>query len=342
MRNRARAAAALGPSGAGVLVVGRSSNLSFLSGVPRVEIHGARPFFPQALFFPEDLSVHLQALVPPEWPLAPSTFLLPQTWDPARLANLFATVRDVGAAPVVAVDGLTPGYRQMLAASFPRCRVVFADEVLARVRSVPDPVHLDRMRRVLEHMRRRAHPVLSGVAGGAGSQPGPRAAHLAGDLVSAMLADGGTCPTPVVRLGEPDEQGPRWGRAVAGSPVAPVLAVDVTASVEGHLVGFATTVALDGHGRLAKARSAWQALRDEVVERLRSGANLREAVATGADGPHAASLSWAGSGMDPLPDGEAGTPDGAVLSFQATATARGATYFGRAMIVMNGPATGLL
>jgi Xaa-Pro dipeptidase len=130
-----------------VLVLGREGNARFVSDVTRLWLAGTRPFAPGCVVVRETGAVHLLSVtdfgVPAE---IPPERLYPMSWNPANIMGAVATIPGVSGAQRIGVDGLTPLFEQLFAATFPNAQLADGEGVMRAARNVKSAAEIARIR----------------------------------------------------------------------------------------------------------------------------------------------------------------------------------------------------
>ncbi|GAC1311625.1 MAG: M24 family metallopeptidase [Acidimicrobiales bacterium] len=130
-----RLLAAMGEDGLDALILGRPANIAFASGARQLWTAGARPFGPGCVVVAATGRVHLLSVwdegVPAE---IGHDDLYGLSWNPANLLKDLQAIEGLSGCRSVATDGLSPGFRQFLAAIAPEAQVVDGGPALRRAR----------------------------------------------------------------------------------------------------------------------------------------------------------------------------------------------------------------
>ncbi|HEY4398387.1 MAG TPA: M24 family metallopeptidase [Acidimicrobiia bacterium] len=277
-----------------VLVLGREGNARFVSGATRLWLAGTRPFAPGCVVVRETGAVHLMSVtdfgVPPDIPAAT---LYPMSWNPANIMSAVAAMPGVSGAGSIGVDGLTPLFDQLLAATFPEAQLTDGEAVMRaarRVKSPHDIEHIGAAITIAEDALAAAVEVL---------RPGVREVELKGVFEERMCRSGTTTPAFEGAFSVVDDDGPT--RRLASDRVIS----------EGDLVAMSAGALLDGwEGSLARTRpcgaptpqhrdrlARWETAWTQLVDRCRAGARAGALRATAG-----ASVHGVGLGVEALED----------------------------------------
>jgi Xaa-Pro aminopeptidase len=133
--------------GVDVLLLGREGNARYVSGARRLFLAGERAFAPGCVVVGESAEVHLLSNtdfgIPDE---IPHSNLYPTSWNPATFVGRVTTIPGVPEAKWVAVDGLTPLFEGLLAASLPDATLVDGEAVMRAARRIKTPEEVDLIR----------------------------------------------------------------------------------------------------------------------------------------------------------------------------------------------------
>jgi len=133
--------------GVDVLLLGREGNARYVSGARRLFLAGERAFAPGCVVVRESGEVHLLSNTDFGVPRAiPHRNLYPTSWNPATLIGRVTAIPGVKDGSRVGVDGLTPLFEGLLAASLPDATLVDGEALMRATRRIktPDEVELIR------------------------------------------------------------------------------------------------------------------------------------------------------------------------------------------------------
>jgi Xaa-Pro dipeptidase len=123
-----------------VLLLGREANARTVSDAARLWLAGTRPFSPGCVVVRSSGAVHVlsntDTVVPPGFPVER---LYGVTWNPEKLISALDAIKGVRAARRVAVDGMSPMAKSLLARIVPVAEVVDAGPLFAELWGVADP-----------------------------------------------------------------------------------------------------------------------------------------------------------------------------------------------------------
>ncbi|HEY3095392.1 MAG TPA: M24 family metallopeptidase [Acidimicrobiia bacterium] len=172
-----------------VLVLGRESNARFVSDATRLWLAGTRPFAPGCVVVRGTGAVHLMSVtdfgVPPD---IPGAQLYPMSWNPANILGTVAAIPGVSGARRIGVDGLTPLFEQLLAATLPNAEVVDGEAAMRAARRVKSPAQIDRIRDAISVAEDALGAAVDAL------QPGVSERELKGVFEERMCQLGATTP----------------------------------------------------------------------------------------------------------------------------------------------------
>jgi Xaa-Pro aminopeptidase len=233
---RARVLAAMDDAGIDVLVVGREANARYISGTPRLWTAGSRAFGPGCVLVRSTGAVHLLSTwdegVPDD---IPHDHLYGITFNTMNFVDVLQHIAGASAASTVAIDGLTPGFAQLLPKAFPTATLVDGEQLLARTRAVKTPGEVEAIRASVHHAEQALAAAEAALA------PGVTERQLTGVFMEAMASGGVTTPAgqDVAWITSPTSP---WRRASRDTPVR-----------AGELVAFEAGVVAGGYaGELAR------------------------------------------------------------------------------------------
>jgi Xaa-Pro aminopeptidase len=172
-----------------VLVLGREGNARFVSDAARLWLAGTRPFAPGCVVVRETGAVHLMSVTDAGVPAdIPRAQLYPMSWNPANVMGALAEIPGVSGARRVGVDGLTPMFEQLLAATLPNAEVLDGEAAMRAARRVKSPAQVERIRDAISV----AEDALGAAADAL--QPGVSERELKGVFEERMCELGTTTP----------------------------------------------------------------------------------------------------------------------------------------------------
>jgi len=269
LARRARAFAEMDVAGIDVLIVGREGNARYLSGAPRLWTAGSRAFGPGCVAVRATGAVHLLSTwdegIPDD---IPHENLYGITFNTMNFVKVLQDMDGAGTARTVAIDGLTPGFAQLLPMAFPSAELVDGEEVMRRARRIKTPEEIDAIRasvRVAERAMAAAEAAL---------RPGTTERQLTGVFMEAMASEGVTTPGTQDVVWITSREHP-WHHPSRDTAVAPgdLVAFDASVVRGGYLgeVGRTHAVGDVGPTRHTLFRR-WDALWDRLLEACRPGA----------------------------------------------------------------------
>lgn len=337
-QRRERARAALASAGFDALVVGRPSNLAYLSGARRVVVRGSRPFAPMAVLLVGSGKLHVQSYSPE----ADAVFgggdgSYPQSWDPQNVVVSLGALDELAAARRIGVDGMTPDWEERLRKVAPAAALADAEGLLRPLRTTRTDDELLTLRRSLQVCRAACEAATTALRAGAGG--GAEVRHLraavaatVGAVPGATAVHEGWCRivTPAGRLAPLPA-----GAAVSDGEV---LAVDVAVAVDGLETGCGRTLRAGGTSGAGSGAdrevpttgpaASWERIRHAVLRACRpgaSGADLAAAAATAGWREDVVPLAYlVGFGPEPPLAPEERLGDHSVLAVQGVAPGEGA------------------
>lgn len=172
-----------------VLILGRQSNIRYVSGAQQLWVAGTRPFAPSCVVVRETGAVHLLSTwdegIPDD---IPRENLYGISWNPMNtIANLTripgaATARRVGS------DALSPGFAQLLPMAFPNAELVDGEPAMRAARRIKTPDEIVALRESIRVAE------LGLAAAAAHLRDGTPVRDLTAVLLEAMTAGGVSTP----------------------------------------------------------------------------------------------------------------------------------------------------
>lgn len=274
-----------------VLVLGREGNARFVSGATRLWLAGTRPFAPGCVVVRGTGAVHLMSVTDAGVPPAiPPEQLYPMSWNPADIVGAVAAIPGVSGARRIGVDGLTPLFEQLFAATLPNAELVDGEAVMRTTRRVKTPAEVAHLRAAIAV----AEDALGAAV--AALRPGVRESELKGVFEERMGRLGTTTPG-------------FEGVFCAVDGDAPVRRfVSERTIADGDLVAMSAGVLLDGwEGSLARTwpagapapehrerRARWHAAWTRALDRCRAGIPVGELRAAPGLSLHGVGLGYEG------------------------------------------------
>jgi Xaa-Pro dipeptidase len=326
-----RAGDALAAAGLDAFIVGQPRNLAYLTGTRRVLVRGSRPFAPLAVLLTATGEVWMQSYSTGDIPVGVADRLYPQVWNPQRLVDNVAGILGPAGAGRVGVDSMTPAWRARLVSVLPSVRLVPADALLRRLRARKTPEELPSLRRAVAAAATAMAAACAAAAGGATE------AEVRARLAAAVVSSAATLPSEgvcaVLEEGCPLRRLP--DRRVIHE--RDLVALDVSASVDGYEAGAGRTVAA-GAGGGGSAGGRWEEVLPGLVAACRAGAAGGDILAAAAGlerDPALPFAYWYGFGPEaPIAPGDE-LAAGEVLAVQARGWEPGSPgWFARDMILV--------
>jgi Xaa-Pro aminopeptidase len=268
---RARLFAEMDASGIDILIVGREGNARYASGAPRLWTAGSRAFGPGCVVVRATGSVHLLSTwdegVPDD---IPHENLYGITFNTMNFVTVLQGIEGAASARMVATDGLTPGFAQLLPMAFPSAELVDGEPMMRRVRSIKTPEEVDAVCASVGIAERAL------AAAEAALVPGVTERQLTGVFMEAMASEGITTPASQDVAWTTSREHP-WHRASRDTPIRP-----------GDLVAFDAGVVCNGYsGEIGRTFSVgdncspdrnlvrrWDELWDRLIDACRAGTPL--------------------------------------------------------------------
>lgn len=170
-----------------VLVLGREGNARYVSGASRLWLAGTRPFGPGCVVVRETGAVHLLSTTDDLVPL-PRGQLFPMSWNPVNIVEALRAIPGVATARRVGVDGMTPGFAQLLRSVLPDAELVDGEDLLASVRRIKSASDVEGIKAAIEVAEHGLRAALAALV------PGVRERDLLGVFVEAAAGLGVTTP----------------------------------------------------------------------------------------------------------------------------------------------------
>jgi Xaa-Pro dipeptidase len=185
---RERALAQMEAHDLDVLVLGRQSNIRYVSGAQQLWVAGTRPFAPSCVLL-RNGAVHLLSTwdegVPDD---IPHENLYGIAWNPVNTIENLKKIPGAASARRVGSDALSPGFAQLLPMAFPTAELVDGEAAMGAARRIKTPEEIDALResvRVAE---------IGMAAATAKLQSGVALKDLTAVLLEAMTAGGVSSP----------------------------------------------------------------------------------------------------------------------------------------------------
>ena len=270
---RERALAQMAADDLDVLILGRQSNIRYVSGAQQLWVAGTRPFAPSCVLVRETGAVHLLSTwdegIPED---IPHENLYGISWNPMNtIANLTkipgaATARRVGS------DALSPGFAALLPMAFPGADFIDAEPAMRAARRIKTAEEIAALR---ESVRVAELGLAAAVAR---LRDGVSVRELAGVMLEAMTAAGVSTPANqdavwVTAKDHPWRRGAGDGRVHTGDLVA------FSAGVldRGYIGEVGRTYPMGGHGDALFRRA--ERVHQSLLAACRPGARAAELLA---------------------------------------------------------------
>jgi Xaa-Pro dipeptidase len=257
--------------GLDVLVLGREGNARFVSEAMRLWLAGTRPFAPGCVVVRSTRAVHLMSVTDDGIPSdIPPERLYPMSWNPANIMGAVAAIPRVSSARRIGVDGLTPLFEQLFAATLPNAELVDGEAVMRAARRVKSPAQIERIRAAISVAEDALGAAVDAL------HPGVRERDLKGVFEQRMCELGTTTPAF------------EGAFCVVDGPIRRL--VSDRAIADGDLVAMSAGVLLDGwEASLARTWpcgaptaehrrrwSSWNEQWERLVDRCRVSARVRD------------------------------------------------------------------
>ena len=274
-----------------VLALGREGNARFVSDATRLWLAGTRPFAPGCVVVRETGAVHLMSVTDAGVPaVIPPARLYPMSWNPTNIMGAVAGIPGVRDARVVGVDGLTPLFEQLFAATFPDARLADGEAVMRAARRVKSAADIECIRAAISVAEDAFDAAIAAL------RPGVRESDLKGVFEERMSRLGTTTPAFEGVFCVVDGEGP-VRRFVSDRRIA-----------DGDRVAMSAGVLLDGwEGSLARTwpvgtpspgrgerRDRWRAEWTQALDRCRPGVRVADLRATSGLSVHGVGLGYEG------------------------------------------------
>jgi Xaa-Pro aminopeptidase len=185
---RERALAQMEAHDLDILVLGRQSNIRYVSGAQQLWVAGTRPFAPSCVLL-RNGAVHLLSSwdegVPED---IPHENLYGISWNPVNTIENLKKIPGAATARRVGSDALSPGFAQLLPMAFPNAELVDGEAAMGAARRIKTPEEIDALRESV----RVAEVGLAAAA--AKLQSGASLQDLTAVLLEAMTAGGVSSP----------------------------------------------------------------------------------------------------------------------------------------------------
>jgi Xaa-Pro dipeptidase len=185
---RERALAQMEAHDLDVLILGRQSNIRYVSGAQQLWVAGTRPFAPSCVLL-RNGAVHLLSTwdegVPED---IPHENLYGIAWNPMNTIENLKKIPGAATARRVGSDALSPGFAQLLPMAFPNAELVDGEAAMGAARRIKTPEEIDALRESI----RVAEVGLAAAAGHL--RDGASLSDLTAVLLETMTAGGVSTP----------------------------------------------------------------------------------------------------------------------------------------------------
>ena len=172
-----------------VLILGRQSNIRYVSGAQQLWVAGTRPFAPSCVLVRDSAAVHLLSTwdegIPDD---IPHENLYGIAWNPMNTIANLKKIDGAAGARRVGSDALSPGMAQLLPMAFPNAEFVDGEPALRAARRIKTPEEVVALR---ESIRVAESGLAAAVAE---LRPGVSVQTLTAVLLEAMTAGGVSTP----------------------------------------------------------------------------------------------------------------------------------------------------
>jgi Xaa-Pro dipeptidase len=274
-----------------VLVLGREGNARFVSDATRLWLAGTRPFAPGCVVVRETEAVHLMSVtdfgVPTD---IPPERLFPMSWNPGNIMAAVANIPGVSGARRIGVDGLTPLFEQLFAATWPNAELADGEALMREARHVKTRNEVERIGAAIEVAQEALGAAVDAL------RPGVRECDLKAVFAERMCELGTTTPAlePTFCVGS--------GRNLVSDrriEEAELVSIRVGAVLGGYEGSLARTWPCGAPTPDHQRRySTWSRRLSELVPRCRTGARAGDVRAIAP----AVTLHGVGLGFEGLAD----------------------------------------
>jgi len=231
-----------------VLVLGRQSNIRYVSGAQQLWVAGTRPFAPSCVLVRETGAIYLLSTwdegIPED---IPHENLYGIAWNPMNTVENLKKIPAAATARRVGSDALSPGFAELLPMAFPNAEFVDGEPAIRAARRIKTAEEIAALResiRVAElGLAAGVAQLYAGAAGSATSGQGVSTQQLTAAVLEAMTAGGVSTPADQDAVWVTDKDHP-WRRAAGEGRVH-----------DGDLVAFSSGV-LD-RGYIGEVGRTW-------------------------------------------------------------------------------------
>jgi Xaa-Pro dipeptidase len=347
---RERVLRAMEEKGVDVLIAGRAANIRYVAGARRLHLSGTRPFLPGAVLVRETGDLHVVSTwddgIPAEIPL---DHLVMQSPNPLNIVAGLEKIGGLKTARVVAVDAISPLYRQLLGSLAPSARLVDGAALLRTVRSRKTADEIQCIRTAVAIAESSMAAAIDDL------RPGVTERALVGSFEARMAQLGITTPASegsfcVIPRGAAPPRRLASGRAIDAGDLVLLSAGVLYAGYEGTVGRTWLCQTRPGAAipaDLADLHARWTAARDAVVDACRpgaTGADLAAAYRAGHGAPPAGPIAYsvglgyerpiAGSALGPEYDSSCTIEADMVLCVEAHVRNEIATHVASEMVLV--------
>lgn len=185
---RERALAQMAAHDLDVLILGRQSNIRYVSGAQQLWVAGTRPFAPSCVLLRSG-AVHLLSTwdegVPED---IPHENLYGIAWNPMNTIENLKKIPGAATARRVGSDALSPGFAQLLPMAFPNAEFVDGEAAMGAARRIKTPEEIEALRESIRVAEVGLAAAVTGLHDGASLR------ELTAVLLEAMTAGGVSTP----------------------------------------------------------------------------------------------------------------------------------------------------
>jgi Xaa-Pro dipeptidase len=296
---RERALAQMDADDLDILVLGRQSNIRYVTGAPQLWIAGTRPFGPMCVVVRATGDIYLNSTddegVPEE---IGHDHLYGLAWNPMTLIDVLKKIDGAETARRVGTDAITPTFAGLLPEAFPNAELVDGEPAMRTARRIKTPDEIVAMGPAVRVAERGIGAAVAEL------RPGVTERALAAVALEAMAAGGVSTPATQDIAWVTSREHP-WRRGRSEVRSGDLVAFAAGALADGYVAEMGRTRpaddAADGAARNLYGRS--DALFDKMIAACRPGASARGLLtayeAAGEPVPPMAVAHGLGLGFDP-------------------------------------------
>lgn len=296
---RERALAQMDAHDLDILVLGRQSNIRYVTGAPQLWIAGTRPFGPMCVVVRASGDIYLNSTddegVPEE---IGHEHLYGLAWNPMTLIDVLKKINGAETARRVGTDAITPTFAALLPEAFPHAELVDGEPAMRAARRIKTP---DEITAMAPALRVAEHGIAAAVAE---LRPGVSERTLAGAALEAMAAGGVSTPATQDVAWVTSRDHP-WRRGHSEVQPGDLVAFAAGALADGYVAEVGRTRPADhaANGSTQKLFGRSDALFDKMIAACRPGASatglLAAYEAAGEPTPPTPVAHGLGLGFDP-------------------------------------------